>query len=294
MRNIVIALLLLGVADCGLGQENAAAPPASASSQTEHLLKAAEHLEAAGLTEDAQKIRQRIDQEKLPSAASDTAAPAGDHQPQVVLHLRVMEISRTKLRQLGFSFSRVCSDQGKSDSGSITDFLNPPGFRVLASNDNLFPLLDALHKDRLARVLAEPTIVSISNRATSFRCGGQARVAVPQGKGQVTVEEKFYGTSVDFVPVVLADRTIHLTCRIEVSHLETVNSVTIAGETVPVLAALNVETTSDCKSGQTVALGGLRQLRGEAAEEIETLVLLTPEIDETKLSENAARAETRR
>ena len=185
MRNIVIALLLLGVADCGLGQENAATPAVSASSQTEHLLKAAEHLEAAGLTEDAQKVRQRIDQEKAATAADIPALQAESAQPQVLLHVRVMEIVQ-KLRQLGFSFSRVCSDQGTSDSGSITDFFNPTGFRVLASNDNLFPVLDALRKDRLARVLAEPTIVSISNRAASLsvRRPGSGRRAAGQGTSE--------------------------------------------------------------------------------------------------------------
>lgn len=333
MRNLVIAFALFGFINRGLGQETTALPVAAGSSRNEHLLKAAEHLEAAGLREEGQRIRQRIDQEKSPSAASYQASPTGDPQRQVLLHVRVIELSQTKLQQLGFSFSRVLASANRPAIESVgsekthrlgpaapaQNQTNPSGFPVLAPNDAFLGVLDALRKDRLAKVLAESTVVTVSNRPGSFTAGGQSRVAVPQGNGEVRIEERPYGSRVDFLPVVLPDRTIHLACRIEVSQLDAANGVTIAGETVPVLDSLNVETTADFKSGHTVVLGGLRQQRrvssasvaptsadGTAAksgdqqkarepiEEIETLVLLTPEIGAARPVENAARTETRR
>jgi Flp pilus assembly secretin CpaC len=168
--------------------------------------------------------------------------------------------------------------------------------------------LDALRKDHLATVMAEPTLVTVSNRPVSFRAGGESRVAVPQGNGKMRVEVRPYGTMVDFIPVVSDDQTIQLTCRIELSQLDTANSVAVAGETVPALRMVRVNTATRCRSGQTVVLRGLRQQRSVSSapvasgasagtapkandkaeagvEEIETLVLLTPEIVEPMLSE---------
>jgi len=91
---------------------------------------------------------------------------------------------------------------------------------VLASTDPFFKLLEVLREDRLVKVLAEPTIVTLSNRPVSYHAGGQSRVAVSLGNGRAGVEYKKYGTIVDFLPVVLADQTIHLKCRVEVSQLD--------------------------------------------------------------------------
>ena len=78
------------------------------------------------------------------------------------------------------------------------------------------------------------------------------------------------------------------------SRSSTLTVPPVAGERVPILDALRVETTTDCRSGQTVVLGGLRQLRGEPAEEIETIVLLTPEIVPPNVADNAAPTDLRR
>jgi Flp pilus assembly secretin CpaC len=116
---------------------------------------------------------------------------------------------------------------------------------------------------------------------------------------------------------VLDDHTIHLTCRIKVSEYDTTNGITIAGKAPPILKAMNVDTAGNYQSGQTIVLSGPRQQRyssvplmpdsstdaapnatgspktQEVAEEIETLVLLTPEIVKPMLSERPVKSQTR-
>jgi pilus assembly protein CpaC len=340
MRNLVIAVVLFGVANRGLGQESVV-PTESRGTKIEHLLKAAEHLEAAGLTEEAGTIRQKADQERIAAMpgvqvpphplGAETPCPAGNQPPTVLLKVRILELSQTKLDRLGFSFQRVGSGHGPSilstpdntknssdtDDGAMAIEGRSPQSGVLASNDPFFGVLETLRKDGLAKVLAEPTIVTESNRSASFHCGGQFPIAVPQSNGTVNLEFKTYGTLVDFIPVVRADHTIHMECRVETSELDLANSATIGGTTVPGLRRQQIETAANCKPGQTVVLRGLleRRVSSDAAASdsangaapkaddqpktkenvayFETLVLLTPEIVEPMLSENAARTETR-
>lgn len=300
MYKLMIVFTLLGVVNHGLGLEPSAVSAAKIGQQPE----------ASRLTNDSHGIGQ-----------------------QILLDIRVVEISRTKLQQLGFDFERFCWSQGRPNIDALDDSRNSknadsalrllngksPYPDVLASTDPFFKVLDALRKDRLAKIVAEPTLMTRSNRPASFHVGSQSRVVVPQGNGKVSIEEKPYGTSVDAVTVLLDDQTIHLTCRIEVSQLDLTNGVVVAGKTVPALKNLRIETTGNCRSGQTIVRGGLRQNRRissathvsdvsteavpksddkptakEVAEEIETLLLLTPEIVEPMLSEKGVRIKTRR
>ena len=313
MRKLAVVIALLGVANRGFGQEAAAVAAHPAPPKIEHLLKAAEHLEAAGLVEDADKVRQWAE-----TARQDQL---GVTAPQVKLKIRVVELSRSRLQRLGFAGDLVGSasnvpheairglspaePQAKASNGSSE-------CSVLDSQDVLLKVVDAMRDDHLARIMAEPNLVTVSNRPASLQAGGISRVAVLQDNGKVTVEEKPYGTRVDFIPIVSDDQTIHLECRVELSHLDPENSVTVAGETVPTLRTLRVDTASRCRSGQTIVLCGVRQQRNISpnptafdasaaaakktddkpkaksdVEEIETLVLLTPEILPPRLSEKS-------
>lgn len=312
MHKLAVVLVLLGVVTRGFGQESSTTATAEPyNTKIEHLLKAAEHLEAAGLFEDACKVRRQAANVPAWEAEIDRRRALGIPTPQVLLKIRVLELSQTKLQKLGFSLEYVFSVNDVSLTDAKTPTYAPHVVTksdavcssVLASPDALLKVLDALQKDHLAKVMAEPTLVTVNNRPVSFHAGGESRVAVPQGNGKVSVEERPYGTMVDFIPVVSDDQTIQLTCRIEVSQLDTTHGVAVAGEIVPALRMVRVNTATRCRSGQTVVLRGLRQQRsissapvasGTSAgaapkandkpkvdagvEEIETLVLLTPEI----------------
>jgi pilus assembly protein CpaC len=196
---------------------------------------------------------------------------------QVMLHVKVMEVSRTKLRALGVDWANL----GDSDfvvqsvSGLIGDVsegartVTTSGGETLAigllSEDNaFFAVLEALSDNNLAKILSEPTLVTVSGRPASFNAGGEFPILVPQSLGTIGVEYKEFGTRVDFVPIVLGNGHIRLEVRPQVSELDSANGVTINSERVPGLRTRWVDTAVEMRAGQTLALAGLIQTRIES------------------------------
>ncbi|MEN6406842.1 MAG: hypothetical protein ABFC77_10250 [Thermoguttaceae bacterium] len=184
---------------------------------------------------------------------------------QVLLHVRVLELSRTKMQRLGFDFSLVGD--------------NAP--------DHIAQLVEALQKDKLAKLLADPTLVTANGRDAHFHSGDE--ILIPKQRDDGTVEHisKPYGTMIDFHPVVQKDRTIQVKCHIEVSDLDKAHPVQIAGETVPGLRWRTCETQLKLRPGETQMVHGLVQSRfvekknrPSEKEEYETLILLAAEIVE--------------
>jgi len=233
---------------------------------------------------------------------------------QVKLHCKVMEVSRTKLRRLGFDFGAtngsdflVSSVSGLIAAGEASAGI-PFGagdtirFGIVDGNNRFFGFLDALRRDNLMKILAEPTVVTISGRAASFKVGGEIPILVPQSLGTVSIEYKNYGTQVDVVPIVLGNGRIRVEVRPRVSELDDTRGVVINNIIVPGLRIREVDTGVEMRSGQTLALAGLVQNRVEAEKrgipyigdvpylgapfrrveedmnEIELLILVTPEL----------------
>jgi len=255
--------------------------------------------------EDADRIKQ-LAEEYYPKVINNITV-AGVQQ--VLLHIKVYEVSRTKLRNLGFDFTQV-STPGGFVSSSISQILAGGGstavaapstfaFQAVSGNSSFFGVLNALRQNDLAKVLSEPTLVTQSGRPAYFRVGGEIPYSVSQGLGAVSIEWKSYGTRVDFVPFVLGNGKIRLEVRPQVSEVDNTRSL-VAG--VPAIKVRETDTGVELEAGQTLAIAGLVQTRVEAQNrglpwvsdvpylgalfrrvreennDIETLILVTPEI----------------
>ncbi len=196
---------------------------------------------------------------------------------QVMLHVKVMEVSRTKLRSLGFDWAYFSGGDFviQSVSGLIDAATSGGGtavgtggetvrFGIVNGDNAFFGFLEALRENDLAKILAEPTLVTVSGRSASFNSGGEFPILVPQSLGTIAIEYKQYGTRVDFVPIVMGNGNIRLEVRPQVSELDNANGVTINGTRVPGLRSRWVDTAVEMKAGQTLALAGLIQTRIEA------------------------------
>ena len=235
---------------------------------------------------------------------------------QVMLHVKVMEVSRTKLRDLGFDFADLTSDgsfvvQGVSgliqdvSGGTVTTSGQETfAFGIVDGNNAFFGVLAALQQNNIAKLLAEPTLVTVSGRPAYFQSGGEIPVLIPQGLGNVSVEFRPFGTQVDFVPIVLGDGQVRLEVRPRVSEIDRSLSVTLNGSSIPGFRTRQVDTGVVMRVGQTLAIAGLIQTRIEASKrglpwvsdlpylgvpfrritetvnEIELLVMVRPELAE--------------
>jgi pilus assembly protein CpaC len=236
---------------------------------------------------------------------------------QVLLKVRVMEVSRTKLRQLGvdwawfgkggdYAINRVGGliSAYSSIDKTFTSQGDTFSFGIVGNNSGFFGVLDALEQRNCAKVLAEPNLVAVSGRPAQFNVGGEFPILVPQSLGTTSIEFKKYGTQVDFLPLVLGNGSLRLEVRPRVSSLDPTTAVVIPGTggiSVPGLIVREVDTAVEMKAGQTFALAGLVQERTDTinrglpylsdmpiigvpfrrtrdeVNEIELLIMVTPE-----------------
>lgn len=184
---------------------------------------------------------------------------------QVNLSVRVAEVSRSAMKELGVNLS-ASGQAGPFTlglvSGSGGGYGAPQGggtakIGVNTGHVNVSAMLDALAHERLASVLAEPNLTAMSGESASFLAGGEFPIPVLQDNRQVSVEFRHFGVSLEFVPTVLSNNQINIRVKPEVSELSSQGAVNINGISVPALSTRRANTVVELASGQSFAIGGL-------------------------------------
>lgn len=190
----------------------------------------------------------------------------------IQLETQVMEVSRTKLRELGIDWAFGNGDDVLSSSvsgliGNVDPFTANSSatlvWGVAENSTRFFNAIHALRQNNLVKVLANPTLTAVDGRPASFNAGGEIPIVVPSGLGQNTVQYREFGTRVDYVAKIRGGGRIYLEVRPYVSEIDPTRSVTLNGINVPGLRSRYLETGVELQAGQTLALGGLLQTRTE-------------------------------
>ena len=189
---------------------------------------------------------------------------------QVTLKVRIAEVNRTMLKNIGVNLLTSDSTSGFKFGVAQGSLIDPETGKigvtdfgtVLAAGGKLLGMditsaLDLAQKDGLASTLAEPNLTALSGETASFLAGGEFPIPVSQGNNAVTIEYKQYGVGLAFTPIVLADGRISMRVRPEVSELTNEGSVRLGGFTVPALTTRRAETTVELGSGQSFMIAGL-------------------------------------
>ncbi len=145
---------------------------------------------------------------------------------------------------------------------NFADFATNPA-NIFVNIGDFTSALRFLESENLARLLAEPRLVTQSGQEASFLAGGEFPIPVPQGDGDITIEFKEFGVALRFTPVVLSDGKISLRVAPSVSDITSISTIP-AGITgvdfnVPNLTTRKLDTTVQLYDGQTLALAGLLQ-----------------------------------
>jgi pilus assembly protein CpaC len=192
----------------------------------------------------------------------------------IQLETQVMEVSRTKLKELGIDWAFANGDDVIANTAG--GLLNATGsvfagtgsqnvvIGVAENGTSFFASIRALRQNNLVKVLANPTLTAVDGRPASFNVGGEIPIVVPSGLGQVGIQYREYGTRIDYVAKIRGEGRVYLEVRPYVSEIDTTRSVTIAGTSVPGLRSRYLETGVELQAGQTLALGGLLQMRTES------------------------------
>ncbi|MCG5538632.1 type II and III secretion system protein family protein [Halorhodospira sp. 9622] len=183
---------------------------------------------------------------------------------QVMLEVRIAEVRRNSLRELGVQGQiRGSSDSFAYDLITGGSAASVPGAFV----DGLFEWTDvmlrlqALETRGAAKTLAEPNIVAISGQQASFLVGGEFPVPVVQSGGSdaITIDFKEFGVGLEFTPTVLSSETINLKLQTEVSTLDRDRGTQVLGTAVPGLSTRRAGTSIELGDGQSFAIAGLLQ-----------------------------------
>lgn len=193
---------------------------------------------------------------------------------QVMLEVRVSEMSRSLMRRLGFNWNYI-SSSGSNFGISLLNNLTSGGwpghpltvtdpinmiFRFTGDGASWTFFIDALKDQGLTKVLAEPTLITLSGRPASFLAGGEYPIPVPQATGggtTITIEYKTFGVGLNFTPTVLSSGKISMLVNPEVSELDFTNGVALQGYMIPSLTTRRVSTVVELGDGQSFAIAGL-------------------------------------
>ena len=212
---------------------------------------------------------------------------------EILLQVRFAEVDRTALTELGVNIlstgvgktiGSISTNQfGGTSNWNISDSFPVRGpqpttgekfsLNQVASALNIFLFnpnihlgvaIQALQAKNLFQILAEPNLMTESGKEASFLAGGEFPYPVVQSVGggtttspAISITFKEYGIRLSFTPILMADGTIHLKVKPEVSTLDYSNAIVISGFTLPALSTRRVESDMSLADGQTFAIAGL-------------------------------------
>jgi pilus assembly protein CpaC len=133
-------------------------------------------------------------------------------------------------------------------------------FQLFYGATRPFPLnatLSLLEENGLAKVLAEPTLVTLAGQEAKFLAGGEIPIPLSSTLGALTVQWKKFGIQLGFTPTVLDAGTINLKVASEVSELDPKNGIQTGGLIIPGLTSRQAEATVRLGDGQSFAIAGL-------------------------------------
>jgi pilus assembly protein CpaC len=199
---------------------------------------------------------------------------------QVMLRIRIGEAQRTAVKNLGVSLQafgngdlplsigtgigRVATtgttsaftygtvEASNSTSAFLTGSIYTPGATGVGA------AIEALERDGLIKLLAEPNLTALSGEEAQFLAGGEFPIPVPQQGGTTTIEYKPFGVALKFTPYVLSPNRIRIQVNPEVSQTSNENSIrTTDGYTAPSIITRRASTTIELAPGESFMLAGL-------------------------------------
>jgi pilus assembly protein CpaC len=186
-------------------------------------------------------------------------------EDQVMLKVKVVEIQRDILKQIGVDFQALMQmGQTVFNLASVNPFnsalLSPRqglGITDNVGNQRLDAVIRAMEGDGMLRLLAEPNVTAVSGKEAKFHAGGEFPFQVCDFSGSrrvCDIKFKEFGVNLDFIPVVVSDGRISLKLRSEVSELSSVFS---GDQSVPSINTRKTQTTVELPSGGSMMIAGL-------------------------------------
>lgn len=200
---------------------------------------------------------------------------------QVMLRIRIGEAQRTAVKNLGVSLQAFGSadslpltlgtgigrlitsgDTSAFEYGSVQSSNSTNAFMTgsiyTPGSTGVGAAIEALERDGLMKILAEPNLTALSGEEAQFLAGGEFPIPVPQQEGTTTIEYKPFGVALKFTPYVLSPNRIRIQVNPEVSELSNENAITLSsGFRAPSIITRRASTTVELAPGESFMIAGL-------------------------------------
>ena len=188
-------------------------------------------------------------------------------EPEVMLEMEVLEVSRNKLQDLGIRYPDQFAISAVGASGtpgnlSIEEWRNINSGNIRLSVTNPTFVLNLKKIDTDTNLLANPRIRVRNRENAKIHIGERVPVITTTSTANVGISDSVayldVGLKLDIVPNVYLDDEVAMKVSLEVSNiLETI--VTASGTQTYRLGTRNTATTLRLKNGETQVLAGLIQ-----------------------------------
>jgi pilus assembly protein CpaC len=217
---------------------------------------------------------------------------------QVMLRVRVGEIRKTALKNMGINLQATkvggTSLFGLGTGAGIAGLVDGSGVplgsfeipvgdggnlaspqrgyavlrKLLPGGDSISGMLEALERDNLFKLLAEPNLVSLSGEEAQFLVGGEFPIPVPNLNG-IGIEYKPFGVSVKFTPFVLSENRIRIAVAPEVSEINNDSALVLDNFSVPSLSTRRAQSVVELAPGESFMIAGL--IRDQLSSKLDTM-----------------------
>ncbi|MEX2138629.1 MAG: hypothetical protein WD894_05170 [Pirellulales bacterium] len=263
--------------------------PALSKEQLTHLKAAAEHLAKAGRKAEAAKL---LEQAAAAESAPAAALLAKKEKELDRLQAEVEQLRKMVQRQtmISLSFQVIEVSPAKLKSGSPPDFKlffpksdgQTKGFAVLEDPSEVGAAIDTLRKKGLIKVLAAPTLATISGRKVLFSVGAEEMIHGVEN-GRPRAKNLFVGTLIEARPVLTEDGKLRLALELRVTDQNDRRD----GEAIPAVNAHELQTEVELAFDRVFMLRGVTREhsepqpnpnanKGDVDTAMETIVLITP------------------
>ena len=181
-------------------------------------------------------------------------------EPEVMLEVEVLEISRSRLQQLGITYPGAVSLSTPTGL-VVNDLKNQNGSTISVSP--LSVTVDALKTTGNSNVLASPRIRARNKEKAKIQIGSRVPVittaATASGNGGVVsntqVQYLDVGLTLDVEPTIYADNDVAIKVSLEVSSIT--NTIKVGQTIAYEIGTRNATTLLQLKDGETQILAGL-------------------------------------
>ncbi|HLO78063.1 MAG TPA: type II and III secretion system protein family protein [Magnetospirillum sp.] len=181
---------------------------------------------------------------------------------QVLLHVKVAEVQKTVLKELGVGMNATKSF-GSLVTNAASGFIDKTNLFGTATFTGIGALtanLSLLENQGLIKTLVEPNLTAVSGETANMVAGGEIPIPVADSQGQISIEFKPFGVLLAFTPVVIDAGRLSLKMSTEVSALDPSNRVAVSQNiSVPAFKVRRAASTVELPSGGSIMIAGLLQ-----------------------------------